>query len=526
MKRRNLMAAAVSGAVLTAPRISRAARAEVLKFIPQSDISILDPIWSSLYVTRNHACLIFDTLFGTDENYNIRPQMLAGTTTEDEGRVWTLTLRDGLRFHDNEPVLARDCVASLRRWGQRDGFGSTLLARTAELSAPSDKVIRFRLHSPFPMLPDALGKSAVLQPVIMPERLAKTDAYTRVNDMIGSGPYRFRTAEQVSGAFYAYERFDGYVPRNEPASSTAGGKVAFIPRIEWHVIGDSATAAAALQSGEMDWWERVSADLYPLLRRDPKVVARIADPTGSMALCRPNHLHPPFNNPAIRRALLGAIDQAECMQAMAGTDPAMWRDKVGVFCPQSPLANDAGMEVLTGKRDFNKVKRDLEAAGYRGEKVVNLTVSDHTDTNALGEVVADMMRKAGMNVDDQVMETGSVTKRRVNRDTVQKGGWSMFSTTFAGGDFFDPASNIALRGLGDAGWSGWAKSERLEQLRDDWFASPNLAAQQVVARQIQLQALQDVPYFPLGQNFRPTAFRRELTGIPLGPPIFYGVKRA
>jgi peptide/nickel transport system substrate-binding protein len=526
MKRRHLMAAALSSAMLAAPRIARAARADVLKFIPQSDIGVLDPIWSSQYVTRNHALLIFETLFGTDETYAIRPQMVAGYTTENDGLLWTLTLRDGLRFHDGEPVLARDCVASLRRWGQRDGFGSTLMDKTAELSAPSDKVIRFRLRTPFPLLPDALGKNTSLMPVIMPERLAKTDAYRRVTEMVGSGPYRFMEKEQLAGAFYAYEKFDAYVPRDEPASSTAGGKTAFIPRIEWHVLPDDGTAAAALQSGEMDWWERVSPDLYPQLRRDPNLVARVVDPTGSMALLRPNHLHPPFDNPAIRRAVLGAIDQVEFMQAAAGNDHALWRDKIGIWCPLSPLANDAGMEIFAGPRNLDRSRRALEAAGYKGEKVVNLTAADHTDTNALGEVAADLMRKLGMTVEDAISDSGTQTKRRANRDGVEKGGWSTFSTTFAGADFFNPAADLAIRGNGTAGWNGWSTSPELERLRDDWFAAPDLAAQQQIARKMQVQAFQDVPYFPLGQAFRTTSFRRELTGIPLGVPIFWGVKRS
>ena len=520
MRRRTLMAGALGTAVLAAPRIARPQRADVLRFVPQTDLAALDPIWSTQYVTRNHAYLVFDTLYGTDEEYQVKPQMVAGHTTEDQGRIWTLTLRDGLRFHDGTPVLARDAVASLRRWAQRDGFGSTLMARTAELSAPSDTVIRFRLHQPFPLLPDALGKSTALPPCIMPERLARTDAFTRVEEMVGSGPYRFIAGERVPGARYVYQRFDGYVPRDEPASATAGAKVPHFARVEWQVIPDAASASAALQAGEVDWWERVTADIVPSLRRNPNLVTRVMDPTGSMAIFRPNHAQAPFNNPGIRRALLGAVDQAEFMQAAAGSDTAMWRDKVGVFCPQSPLATDAGLEVITGPRDMGKVKHALDAAGYAGETVININPGDHTDTHALGDMAADMLRKAGLTVDDQVMDSGSSLKRRVGRE-----GWNCFCTTFAGADFFNPAAHLPVRGNGDAAWSGWPESPTLEALRTDWFAAPDLAAQQRVARQIQMQAWQDVPYIPLGQVFRATSFRANLTGIPLGFPVFYGVKR-
>ena len=519
MRRRRLMAAAL-GAALAAPHISRAARTDVLKFVPQTDLATLDPIWSTLYVTRNHAYLIFDTLYGQDAEFQAQPQMVAGHVTEDEGKIWTLTLRDGLRFHDGTPVLGRDVVASLRRWAQRDGFGSTLMARTAELTAPTDTTIRFRLTAPFPLLPDALGKSTALPPVIMPERLARTDAFTRIQEMVGSGPYRFRADEQVPGARYVYERFDGYQPRSEPTNATAGAKTPFFPRVEWHVIPDDATASAALQSGEVDWWERVTADIVPSLRRHPDLVTRVMDPTGSMAIWRPNHTQPPFDNPAIRRAMLGAVDQAEFMQAAAGSDPAMWKDRVGVFCPQSPLANDAGLDVLTSPRNFDQVKRALAAAGYGGETVVNVNPGDHTDTHALGDMTTDMLRKSGMTVDDQVMDSASSAKLRVS-----KKGWNCFCTTFAGADFFNPAAHLPIRGNGDAAWSGWAVSTRLEALRNDWFAAPNLAVQQQIARQMQLQAWEDVPYIPLGQIFRATSFNKSLSGVQLGFPVFYGVRR-
>ncbi len=524
MKRRDLLTGILSTAALAAPRIGRAAGADVLKFIPQAELGAFDPIWSTQAVTRNHGYLVFDTLYGMDTHQRIRPQMVAGHTIEDGGLVWSLTLRDGLRFHDGTPVLARDAVASIQRWAKRDGFGATLMARTAELSAPSDKVIRFRLDKPFALLPNALGKTATA--VIMPERLAQTEAFTKVTEMTGSGPFRFMDKETISGAFYAYERFEGYVPRDEPPSFTAGGKVVHIPRVEWHVLSDDSTASAALQSGEMEWWERVSADIGPILQHNKDLVTQIMDPSGQMCMLRPNHLHPPFDNPAIRRAVLGVIDQKEFMQAAAGTDPSMWHDKVGFFCPLSPLATDAGIEVLTGKRDFDAAKRAIEKAGYAGEKVVNLTAADHTDTNALGELSADLLRRLGMNVFDLVADSGSMSGRRINKDTVDKGGWSTFCTTYPGTECFDPAVHQSLRGNGVKAQSGWPTSPKLEALRAQWFDAPDLAAQKAVAREMQLQAWQDVPYYPLGQSFRWTAFRKSLTDVAQGFPIFWGVKRA
>ena len=335
--------------------------------------------------------------------------MAEGATTENDGKLWKIVLRPGLKFHDGSAVLARDCVASIQRWGKRDAFGQALLAATDELSAPDDKTIQFRLKRPFPLLPDALGKCTAFPPSIMPERIAKTDAFTQVTEMVGSGPYKFVPSERLVGTRTVYERFADYKPReNGTPQWTSGPKIANFDRVEWVTIPDTSTAASALQTGEIDWLEQPSPDLQPLLAKDKSITVAIKDPTGAIAIMRMNQLVPPFDNPAIRRALLGAIDQEDYMVAVAGSDKEMWQTGVGVFLPGSPLANDAGMEVLNGKRDLEKVKRELKAAGYKDEKIVILGVTDLANLKAEGDVGSDMLMKCGMNVDYQTMDWGTV----------------------------------------------------------------------------------------------------------------------
>ncbi len=362
MQRRAILKTISAGAVaLAAPRIvSAAAETATLRFVPQADLSVLDPVFTTAYVTRNHAFMVFDTLYGIDAAFNPQPQMLAGHTVEQDGKLWRLTLRPGLTFHDGEPVLAKDAVASIRRWAQRDAFGSALLAATDEITAPSDRVVQLRLNKPFPMLPLAMGHGSNTMLPVMPARLAATPPTQAVTEMVGSGPYRFVADERVAGSLAVYRKFDGYVPRPDGQPSfTAGPKIANVARAEWHTIPDPATAAAALQAGEIDWWEQPTADLLPLLRRNKAIVVEILDHAGNIGFLRLNSLLPPFDKPAVKHALLGAINQADFMQAVVGDDPAMWRDKVGVFTPGTPLANEAGIAVLTRPRDDARVKRDL-----------------------------------------------------------------------------------------------------------------------------------------------------------------------
>ena len=524
MRRRDLLA--LGAAAVAAPSIGRAASGTTLKFMPYADLALLDPIVTTNYVTRTHALMIFDTLYGLDEQYRVRPQMVAGHTVDQDGLWWTLTLRDGLLFHDGTPVLARDVVASLKRWAQRDSFGSSLFAVVDELDAPSDRQVRFRLKQPFPLLPDALAKPTSYVPVIMPERLAATGAFAAVAEMVGSGPYRFVPGERVPGSLAVYRRFDRYVPQTDgTASFTAGPRLAHFERVEWHTVPDPAAALGALRNGEMDWWEQPNVDLVPQLGKSRGVKVGLVEPAGLIGQIRPNHLVAPFDNPAVCHALLGAIDQQEMMDAVAGTDTTIRRGNAGIFTPGGPMASSSGMEVLTRPRDLARTKRDLEAAGYRGEKVVLLAGTDVPRINAICEVIGDLCRKVGMNVDYVATDWGTVNQRILNAKPVAEGGWSLYGVFSGGLDHLSPAYHLGIRGIGRKGPPMWLTDDRIEALRSSWFQAPDLAGQQAVAAQIQARALEVGAYMPCGQYFQPSAWRSDLDGMLTGLPLFTNIRR-
>ena len=523
VKRRSLL---LASAGLALPSIGQAAAASTLRFVPYADLALLDPIITTNYVTRCHAQMVFDQLYALDDAFQVQPQMVAGHTMEANGLLWRLTLRPGLRFHDGAPVLARDVVASLLRWAPRDFYGGALFDAVAELSAPEDQVVQFRLHRAFPLLPDALAKPTSFLPVIMPERLARTPRTSAVAEMVGSGPYRFVPGERVPGALAVYQRFDGYLPRPDGLPSfTAGPRVAHFDRVEWHTIPDGATAAGALRNGEVDWWEQPNVDLVPQLSRDRNVRVEVVETRGLIGQVRLNHLHPPFDNPAVCHALLGAIDQDEMMQAVAGTDPAIRRGPAGIFTPGGPMASDAGMQVLTGPRDLARSKRELAEAGYNGERVVLLAGTDVPRINAVCEVMADLCGKLGMNLDYVATDWGTVNQRILSQKPIAEGGWSMFGIFSGGLDHLSPAYHLATRGNGRAGVPMWLTDAPLEALRSQWFAADGLAAQQAVAAQIQSRALQVGAYLPCGQYFQPSAWRSDLAGVLPGLPLFTNVRR-
>jgi len=437
IRRRAFIAAAAAS--LAAPAVSRAAANAPLTFIPQSDLTILDPIVTTVYTARNHGMMVFDTLFGMDSAYHMQPQMLSGVSVEDNGLRWKLTLRDGLLWHDGERVNARDCVASIRRWAARDGIGGLLMARTDEVAALDDRTIQFRLNKPFSILPYALGKISTPICGMMPERLAKTDPFKAVTEMVGSGPFRFKADEWVSGSLAVYTRFERYAPRPETSTGwTAGGKVVHFERVEWRVSPDDGTSASAMQAGEMDWWELPTAYLLPVLARTGRIRTEIKDRNGTLGFMKMNNLQPPFDNAAIRRALLGAVVQSDYMTAIAGEDRGMWRDGVGIFTPGTDMASDAGMEVLTGPRDMARVRAAIKAAGYNNEKTVLLAPSDPHYRKAMADVGAGMLKETGFNLDVQSLDWGTAIVRRENKQPVDKGGWSALFTTANGLDMQTP----------------------------------------------------------------------------------------
>ncbi|WP_376096765.1 ABC transporter substrate-binding protein [Roseomonas sp. CCTCC AB2023176] len=494
-----------------------------LRFIPHADLSAIDPFATTGYVVRNHGYMVYDTLYSLDAEFRPRPQMAEGHEITDDGRTYTIRLREGLKFHDGEPVRAADCVASLRRWAARDGFGATLMAATDELSAVDDRTLRFRLKQPFPLLLEAIGKPSSPVPFIMPERVAQTPPTTQIRETVGSGPFRFLRDEWVPGSRAAYARHDGYVPRNESLDGAAGGKVVNFDRVEWITIPDPGTATAAIQRGEVDWYEQPQGDLLPVLRRNRDVQVTTYDPIGAVVLLRFNHLHPPFDDVRVRRAVLTAVNQGEYMQAMVG-DPSIWRECKAFFPCGTPMSSGTGSDVMTA--NLERARAMLRESGYDGRKVTVISPTDLAYLHALGLVTEDLLKRIGFNVDFVATDWGSVLTRRANLGPPEQGGWNVFHTTAVGVEFMSPASHLALRGNGRAAWPGWPTNERMEALRTEWMAATDLNAQKAIAARMEAEAFSAVPYAPLGQYTIPTALRRNLTGLhQAGAPFVWGLRK-
>ena len=452
MQRRTLLAGAAA-ATLARPAIGGTAK--TLVFVPQVNLTSLDPVWTTATPTRNFALMVYEQLYGRDQSFQPRPWMVEGHVIEDDGKRWLMTLREGLLWHDGTRVLARDCVASLQRWMKRDSSASIIMDRVEAFEAADDRTLVWRLRRPFPLLAHFLSKVQP-QPVMMPERIAASvDPFKQVTEIVGCGPLKFVPGEYVSGIRAVFDRFDGYVPRQEPPSYTAGGHKVNVDRVEWRVIPDSATAAAALTAGEVDWVELPQPDLIPMLAKARGVTTGLLDLYGTVSILRPNHLTAPTDNAALRRAMLAAIDQRETMTAAMGEDPETWKAPMGFVVPGMPSATEAGMDKVRQRKTRDELRRMVEQSGYAGEKLAFLHPTDQLIYNAVATVAVDAFRKIGINVEDQMVDWGTVVQRRPSKEPVAKGGWSMFPAGAPAPEFVDPMLSNPMRSNGAKAWFGW-----------------------------------------------------------------------
>jgi peptide/nickel transport system substrate-binding protein len=529
MDRRAFLKSVAGAGVLTgglaAPAIAQPAAARTVRLVPHADLANFDPIWSPAYIARNAGLLVWDMLYGVDAKLNVQRQMVEAEEVSADGLTWTFRLRPGLKFHDGEPVLAKDAVASIARWSARDSLGQMLKAIENELTAVDDRTFRWVLKKPYPKMLLALGKISSPCCFVMPARIAATDPFKQINEYVGSGPMRFVRSDWVPGVRSAFEKFSDYVPRQEEASWFAGGKRIVADRIEWIVMPDPATVAAALQTGEVDWWEIAIPDLVPMLRKNRNVMVDVQDRLGNIGILSMNHQFPPFNDVRARRAILAAMSQEDYMRTFIGDDASLWKPLPGYFTPGSPLYNEDGGEILKGPRRLDVAKRLLTESGYAGEPVVCMAAQDIPHHKAWGDVTVDLLKRLDMNVDFAAVDWGTVVARRAQKKPPKDGGYHLSHTSIYGVDSVAPTT-IFLRADGRASVNGWADSPAVEAETAAWFDATALDEEKAAAARFNKAALEHVVYAPLGWYLRHYAWRRSLTGVTQGPlPFFWGVSK-
>src|ERR1700716_4038267 len=518
---------ALSVLVLSAALTSQAmAAGKTVTAVMHSDLRVIDPGFTTAYITRDHGYMVYDTLLATDSNFKVQPQMAEWKVSDDK-LTYTFTLRDGLKWHDGAPVTAEDCVVSLQRWAKRDGMGQKLMDFTASIEATDAKTITLKLKEPYGLVLESIGKPSSVVPFMMPKRIAETPADKPISEQIGSGPFKFVAAEFQPGVKAVYEKNKDYVPRKEPASWTSGGKFVKVDRVEWITMADAQTAANALQSGDIDFIENPSFDLLPVLEGNKDLKVETLNKLGFQTLGRMNFLFPPFDNVKVRRAALLAMNQKDVLDALVG-NAKYYKICGAVFICDTPLATDVGSESLVKGNGMAAAKKALAESGYDGTPVVGMAPGDVVTLKAQPVVSAQLLREAGFKVDLQATDWQTVVTRRASQKPPKEGGWNMFFTNWVGADVVNPIANFSIGGRGkNGGWFGWAENPKIEQLKDAFARAATPEEQKKIAADIQKEAFDQVIYIPLGEYTQPSAWRKSLTGVLDGPatPVFWNIDK-
>lgn len=522
MKLTPILRRIVQAGAAVALMMSASAHAEsVLRVVMHSDLKIVDPIWTTAYMSRNYGYMVYDTLFAMDTKGAVKPQMVDSLTISDDGLAYDFVLRDGLLFHDDQPVTSADVLASLERWGAKDAMGQKMMSFVKEMKAVDDKQFQFTLNEPTGLIVQALGKPSSNVPFIMPARIAATPPSEQITEYVGSGPYVFLEDEWKPGDQAVFAKFEKYKPRDEPGDGLAGGKVVKVDKVVWQVIRDAQTATNALAKGEIDVIESPSHDLLPIMESDENIQLVDLNPFGNQYTFRFNSLHKPFDNPKVRQALLYAFNQEDFMQAVIG-DPKYYKPCKAMFICGTPIATDKGFEDKLDS-NFDKARELLKEGGYDGTPIVLMHSTDLAVLANLAPVAKSLMEKVGMTVDMQSMDWQTLVGRRNKREAPTEGGWHAFITSWNSVDNANPIGQPFLNAACDKALFGWPCDETIQELRDAFAREPDAAKQLELAEKIQMRVAESPTHIHLGQWYQPTAMGKNISGAPVSPVVaFWG----
>ena len=475
------LAALTAALMLAAPAWAET----VLKVVPHADLKVLDPVWTTAFVTRHHGYMIYDTLFGLTQKGEIKPQLVDTYTASPDNLHYSFTLREGLKFSDGTPLTTKDVIASIKRWGARDNLGAKLLAAAEKLEAKDDRTFTLDFKKPFGMVLDAFSKPSSIPLFVMPEKVAQTDPFKQITDMTG--------------------------------------KHVYVDELDWVILRDAQTVANAIEKGEVDVVEMVPNEQYSVLKKNPDI--QLLNQTGKQsAMLHLNHAIPPFNNPKIAQAALMAINQAALQRAQI-VHKELWNTCTSIYPCGSLYASDK-TDYFTGKPQFKRAQELLKEAGYDGTPVVLMLPADMPSLNKYPPVMAELLRRAGFKVDLQSMDWATLVTRRTKSSPVSEGGWNGFITFWNQADTFNPLFFAPLTGSGLKGWFGWTDDPKLEALKDEFVGTSDLAKRKELAEGIQLRVMDSGVYGMLGEAKPIIALRKNISGLVEAPiSVFWGLKK-
>lgn len=525
MRRAVSAALLVLAAAASAPSFAQGPDNGTLRIIATSNMTVLDPIWTTAYITRNFGYMVYDTLFGTDQQGKIQPQMVEKWSVSPDNLTWTFQLREGLKFHDGKPVTSDDVVSSLKRWASRDTMGGQMAQALEGYEAKDARTFVLKFKTPFGLVLEALGKPSSNVPFIMPKRVADTSGDVQIKETVGSGPYIFKAEEFRPGEKAVFIKNPQYKPRAEAPSGTAGGKQVYVERVEWLFIRDAQTQLNAVLNGEADILEAPAFEQYATLRANPNIQLVDAQPAGYQYALRFNFLHAPFNNEKARRAAMLALTQDAFLRTQVGAQGNLTRTCASMFPCGTPFESTK-TDGFTGTANLQKARALLQESGYKGEPVILMRPPENGVHGKLPLVAKQQLEQAGFKVDVQNMDWQTLVARRARKDAPNAGGWNLFITAWIAADILNPLTMAMMNAAGDKGWFGWQNDPKLEEIKRQFAAATTDADKKRLADEAQQRAFETVSYVPLGQFSQPAALRKGVTGlVPAGAQVYWNIKK-
>ncbi len=515
-RRTALQTGLATAALVAAPAVvrgqSRPSAARTIRAVFHGDVPTYDPIWTTANMAAYAGGMVYDTLFGIDDKQQPQPQMVGRWGVSDDKLTYTFELRDGLKWSDGTPVTTADVLPSLKRWAARDGGGQHMMLRVKDIAAKDAKTFSIELKERYGLVLDVLAKTSTPVCFMMRKKEAETDPMQKIDQVVGSGPFKLNLDETKPGTQYVYDRNPDYVPRSDPPSGISGGKVVKVDRVIFVNMPDAQTAVAALQAGEIDFYEIPPTDLLPQLEGDRNIKIQVLNGLGNVGQVRLNFLHPPFDNEKARQAMLYIVKQSDHMKATFGDS------KYAKVCPSyfgmgTPMENDANTDWFKGGQNLAKARELFKEAGYDGRPIVVMQATNIPIMSNTALILAQEMRQAGLNVQVEAMDWSNVVQRRSNKNPPNQGGWNIFITWSGGNAIGNPILLAAHAATGDKAWFGWPSDAKQEELRNKWAVAGTLDERKAIGRELQANAWKFVPQLYYGQWVQPAAMRTNINGL-------------
>jgi peptide/nickel transport system substrate-binding protein len=469
------------------PAAGQAQAGGAIRVATDAEPNTFDWTSSTATATRLVAWHVFEGLFAIDQAYTVRPLLAAGYTVSPDGLRYTIKLRQGIKFHNGQPMTADDVVASLARWGKLSGGGEETFKFITALRAVDPSTVEITLSAPFGPLITNLGDPKQ-SAVIMPKAIAERAGVQPLTELVGTGPYIFK--KWTRGQEIVLARNPAYVSRTENWGGLTGRKVAYADEIDFYPVTDPQVRLSGVSTGQYDFALELPQDLYPKVKSNRSLTADIVKVFSWPGVVF-NKARGPFTDARLRLAVLYAMKDSDLMAAAAGPQ-AFWHLDPGLFFPeQHDVYSTAGSDVYN-HQNLDRARELMREAGYKGEKIVLMSTKDYTWMYNMAQVLTPELQAVGFNVDSQVYDWATLLSRRAKPDL-----FDAFITGFS--PSIDPTGIIFF----GQKWPGWYKSAALDKLLAEWSRTPVTAgaARTKIMDQIQTLFYTEVPVAKVGNEF-------------------------